>query len=65
MNNGWQLVSFTSTTKATGKLDVMANQNGGDRSNGDIAEIVVFNKALTPFAIIKIEEYLKVKWGLN
>lgn len=43
----------------------MAGGSGADYFNGDYAEIVVYDKALTCRQIESLEDYLRDKWGLS
>lgn len=61
-------LSFTGTVGDT--LDAsnttlyIGNDNGANFYTGDIAEFLIFTKALTATEISNVENYLKTKWGL-
>ena len=61
-------LTFTGTvgdTMATGNITLfMGNANGANFYTGDIAEFLIFTKALTPTQIQNVENYLSTKWGL-
>lgn len=62
-------VDLTSTNNFTQTIDRIGlpwdNPTGIPYFNGDIAEILIYNNALTANEILEIETYLSNKWGID
>lgn len=57
--------TVASTIGSSSQFDIGFNSAGpGNFMEGDIAELLVFDKALTNTEITNIENYLSTKWGL-
>ena len=59
-----QLFSGNSGTNAMGGIHLGSNYTPTAYGNPDIAEILIYNKALTTTERDDIEQYLTAKWGL-
>jgi hypothetical protein len=69
--NGAVINTITSgagvTTAPSGNYNVFASGNDGTTqqyNQGDIAEYILYNRALTTNEILEVEAYLTTKWGL-
>ncbi|MFC2110852.1 HYR domain-containing protein [Bacteroidota bacterium] len=64
--NGSLLGTFTDGTHATAAQSTLRLGYDGDDGyfNGDIAEMIVYNRVLTPCEIQSINEYLSIKYGI-
>ncbi len=58
------LVSTTSRTTTTG-LFVGDDSTSGDFLQGQIAEVIVYNRTLNALEVHDVENYLATKWGLT
>ena len=58
-NTNWGNTSFT----GSGAYVLGDDQTSGDQINGYIGEFLIFDKQLSAAEILKIETYLKNKWG--
>lgn len=62
-------LSFTGTVgdtiSASNTTFYIGNNNGSNFYTGDIAEFLIFTKALTVTEITNVENYLNTKWGLG
>lgn len=60
--------NFTTNALATGdahgNLTIGDIPSGGVRFNGDIAEIIVYNRALNTSELAQVHKYLSMKWGI-
>ncbi len=57
--------SGTNARSITGATGAVGGDNsGGSPLNGDLAEIVVYNRVLSPTEITTVEAYLHTKWGV-
>ena len=62
--NGSQLYNV-GTSQGSDNLQLNGYVGGNELSNGQMAEVLYFNKALTTNARLAIEGYLAWKWGLQ
>jgi hypothetical protein len=62
-NTSWLTTGNTSNTDSSG-IFVGGNSGGANAFNGDIAEIVAFNRALTTSEREQVEAYLNTRWSV-
>ena len=64
-----QTMTFTGTpsnvTSVTNNAIIFACSNGTEFFAGDIAEVLVFNRALTATEVADVEQYLNTHWALG
>ena len=67
-NQQEQALTYTGTaassTSSTINTFYIGNENGLEYFNGDIGEVAIWTKTLSPNEITSVETYLKNKWGL-
>ena len=59
---------FTSSEQGTLSIGAWYNSSSGDPSvymNGEIGEVIIYNKAITDEERILVEEYLSAKWDID
>ena len=63
----WNGVPLFSSSSSTGNplAGLAINTYGGEASDCEVAEIIVFNQVLSTTQIRGIERYLSLKWGLS
>jgi hypothetical protein len=57
--------SNTSSDTNSGFITIGANSGGFVALNGDIAEIIVYNRALNTSELAQVHRYLARKWGIQ
>jgi hypothetical protein len=62
--NGTQYMVATSGGYALGGFRLACGDNDGENGNIDIAEVIIYNSALSVSDTEGIEQYLKSKYGL-
>lgn len=65
VNGGTETTGNTGTNTMTGLTIGSGNTGGGEWCDCDIAEILVFNAALTTRQRRQVEKYLARKWGIS
>lgn len=62
--NGMVVNSFVGASPVDINTPVYLGGTGGASFNGDIGELIVFNRGLTDSEISTVEKYLEEKWGM-
>ncbi len=66
--DGTSLATFAGTNSASGiRIDIDQGNysSGGEHSNARVGEMIMYNAAITPTEVSKVESYLAVKYGLT
>jgi len=63
--NGTQIVSNANGVVGPNGLSLVGHLGSSEFSNADIAEVVIYNRALSDAERQKVEGYLAQKWGLQ
>jgi hypothetical protein len=61
--DGADVTASTAAGTAGGFIDVMGNGDSGHYSQGEMAEVMVFNRVLNSAEIAQVQSYLKAKWN--